>query len=321
MKMPNKNTGASLKGADLLTLSTLDAAQIAALFKTASATKRDPGAFRQALAGKSVILLFEKPSLRTRVTFELGPNQMGGAALYFDHSKERIGQRESVRDYAKNLERWVQLIVARVYSHAVIEQLAEHSSAPVINALSDQFHPCQALADCLTLAEHLGGIDKLRGTKLAFVGDGNNVCHSLMHGAAILGANLTVITPPRYEPEPDIVAESRRLAEAGGGGSIELSNDAGAVKGSRAVYTDAWTSMGDESEAAQRRKAFSRYQVNAALMAKAGADAKFMHCLPAHRGEEVTDEVIDSPNSIVYDQAENRLHAQNALMLHVLGAQ
>ncbi len=313
------STAASLKGADLLTLASLDAAQIAGLFRTAADLKRDPRQFRQALTGRAVILLFEKPSLRTRVTFELGPNQMGGTALYFDHSKERIGQRESVRDYAKNLERWVHLIVARVFSHAVLEQLAEHSSIPVINALSDQFHPCQALADYLTLSEHLGGIERLRGTKLAFVGDGNNVCHSLMHGAALLGANLAVITPSRYEPEPDVVAESRRLAEASGG-SIELSNDPAAVKGARAVYTDSWVSMGDESEAAQRRKAFSRYRVTAALMAKAAPDAKFMHCLPAHRGDEVTDEVIDSAASIVYDQAENRMHAQNALMLHVLGA-
>ncbi|MFM9996488.1 MAG: ornithine carbamoyltransferase [Phycisphaerales bacterium] len=317
-------TVVSLQGADLLSLSTLDAAQLAAIFDTAGRTKRDPTPFRQALAGRSVILLFEKPSLRTRVTFELGPNQMGGTALYFDHSKDRIGQRESVRDYAKNLERWFDLIVARVYSHAVLEQLAEHASIPVVNALSDQFHPCQALADYLTLIEQFGGLDRLRGLKLAFVGDGNNVCASLMHGAAILGVQLMVITPPRYEPEPEVVAESRRLAEgAGTGGSIDLSNDPAAVKGCRAVYTDSWVSMGDESEAAQRRKAFARYRVNAALMAKAGANgdpAKFMHCLPAHRGEEVTDDVIDSPNAVVYDQAENRLHVQNSLMLHILGA-
>ena len=307
----------TLQGADFLSLAPIGAEQIAALFRTAVDVKRDPRPFRDALPGKAVILLFEKPSLRTRVTFELGPNQMGGTALYFDHSKDRIGVRESVRDYAKNLERWVDLVVARVFSHAVLEQLATECESPVINALSDLFHPCQALADYLTLSEHFGGVEKLRDLKFAFVGDGNNVCHSLMHGAGLLGVNMVVITPPRYEPDAEIVAEARRLAETSGG-SIELSNDAAAIKGAKAVYTDAWTSMGDESEAAQRRKAFARYRVNAALMTKA-PEAKFMHCLPAHRGEEVTDDVIDSAASIVYDQAENRLHAQNALMLHILG--
>lgn len=310
----------SLPGADFLSLASIDAERIGALFKTASEVKRDPRPFRESLAGKAVILLFEKPSLRTRVTFELGPNQMGGTALYFDHSKDRIGVRESVRDYAKNLERWVDLVVARVFSHAVLEQLATECESPVINALSDQFHPCQALADYLTLAEHLGGGDaaKLRGVKFAFVGDGNNVCHSLMHGAGLLGMNMTVVTPPRYEPEAEVVAEARRLAEASGG-SIELSNDPAAVKGARAVYTDAWTSMGDESEAAQRRRAFARYRVNGALMAKA-PDAKFMHCLPAHRGEEVVDEVIDGPRSVVVAQAENRLHLQKALLAELVAA-
>lgn len=315
--MTTPHAEGSLKGADLLTLAALDAERVAALFRTAGQVKRDRAPFRDALAGRAVILLFEKPSLRTRVTFELGPSQMGGSALYFDHSKDRIGQRESVRDYAKNLERWFDLIVARVYSHAVLEQLAAESSIPVVNALSDQFHPCQALADFFTLSDRFGGIDALRGLKVAFVGDGNNVCHSLMHGAGLLGVHLAVITPPRYEPDAEVVAEARRLAEASGG-SVELSNDPAAVKGARAVYTDAWTSMGDESEASQRRRAFARYRVTAALMAKAAPGAHFMHCLPAHRGEEVTDDVIDSPHSIVYDQAENRLHVQNALMIHIL---
>lgn len=315
--MTTTHAARSLKGVDLLTLASLNADQVASIFAAAGELKRDRARFRDALAGRAVILLFEKPSLRTRVTFELGPTQMGGSALYFDHSRDRIGQRESIRDYAKNLERWFDLIVARVFSHAVLEQLAAEASIPVINALSDQFHPCQALADFLTLSERVGGVEGLRGLGLAFIGDGNNVCHSLMHGAGLLGVRLTVVTPPRYEPDAEVVAEARRFAEASGG-SVELSNDPAAVRGARAVYTDAWTSMGDESEASQRRRAFARYRVTPALMSRASPGALFMHCLPAHRGEEVTDDVIDSPSSIVYDQAENRLHVQNALMLHIL---
>ncbi len=304
----NPTTSSTLKGADFLTFASLDRDQVGALFKTAAAVKSDRRRFRAALEGKSVILLFEKPSLRTRVTFELGPVQMGGAALYFDHSKDRIGQRESVRDYAKNLERWFDLIVARVYSQQVLEEFAAESSAPVINALSDRYHPCQALADYFTLAERFGGIDGLKGLRVAFVGDGNNVCHSLMHGAAILGVYLTVITPPGYEPDNDIAAECR--------GPATLTTDPKAVRGCKVVYTDTWVSMGKDAEAVERQKAFKPYQVNETLMPR---DALFMHCMPAHRGHEVTDGVMDSDASIVYDQAENRMHVQNALMLHVLG--
>ena len=302
---------------DLLSLATLDAGDIAHLFETAAAVKADLTPYSRALAGKSAILLFEKPSLRTRLTFELGPAKMGGTALYFDHSKDRIGARESIRDYGKNLERWVDCIVARVYSHAVLEELAAETSIPVINALSDLHHPCQALADYFTLTEKLGDIRALRGLRMAYIGDGNNVCTSLMHGAGILGVELTVITPPKYAPDAATAAEARALA-ARSGGSITLTDEPAAVRGCRAVYTDTWVSMGDDDEARQRHRVFKPFQVNDALMAAADPDAWFMHCMPAHRGHEVTDSVIDSPRSVVYDQAENRMHVQNALLLHML---
>ncbi|MEX2219076.1 MAG: ornithine carbamoyltransferase [Phycisphaerales bacterium] len=310
----------SLAGADLLSLADLSAGAIASLFATSERVKRDIAPFRSALAGRSIILLFEKPSLRTRVTFEVGPARMGGHALYFDHSKDRIGERESVKDYGRNLERWVDCVVARVFSHSVLAELAAHCEVPVINALSDRFHPCQALADYFTLSERVGGPAALRGLRLAYIGDGNNVCHSLMHGAGLLGVRLTVICPPWYEPDAGVLSQSRALA-AGSGGAIEVSHDSGAVEGAAAVYTDTWVSMGDETQKAQRHAAFEKYRVDDALMARAGKDAWFMHCLPAHRGHEVTDSVIDSARSLVYDQAENRMHIQNALLLHILGAQ
>ena len=308
----------SLAGKDYLSLADLSAEQIGVLFATAGSTKANIGPYRAALMGKSVILLFEKPSLRTRVTFEVGPVKMGGQAIYFDHSKDRIGKRESVKDYGKNLERWVDCVVARVFSHRVLEELAEHCSVPVINALSDRFHPCQALADYFTLSERVGGIDGLRGFKLAFIGDGNNVCGSLMHGACRLCVHLTVICPPGYEPEAGITKASREFAKSSGG-SINITHDPAAAKGAQAVYTDTWVSMGDESETAARAAAFGTYRVDERMMAAAAKGAYFMHCLPAHRGEEVTDAVIDSKASVVYDQAENRMHVQNALLLHVLG--
>jgi ornithine carbamoyltransferase len=314
-----KTKAAPNTGADFLTLPDLTGAQVASLFATASATKRDIAPFRAALSGKTVILLFEKPSLRTRVTFEVGPAKMGAHALYFDHSKERIGDRESVRDYGRNLERWVECVVARVYSHRVLVELAANCRVPVVNALSDEFHPCQALADYFTLSERLGGAAALRGFPLAYVGDGNNVCHSLMHGAGMLGVRLRVICPKGYEPDTAVVSESRTMADASGG-SIEIGYDTGAVEGAQAVYTDTWVSMGDEGEKVKRMAAFSKYRVDEKLMSGAAKEAFFMHCLPAHRGAEVTDGVIDSPRSVVYDQAENRMHVQNALLLHTLGA-
>ncbi|HLO39968.1 MAG TPA: ornithine carbamoyltransferase [Phycisphaerales bacterium] len=308
----------SLVGADILTISTLDAAQVRSIFDLAARVKADVGAFRQSLAGISAILIFEKPSLRTKVTFEVGIRGLGGNPVYLDQSGSRLGERESIRDYGKNLERWVQCIVARVYSQRALEDLALHAGVPVVNALSDRFHPCQALADLFTLREKFG---ELRGRRLAFVGDGNNVCHSLMHCAALLGVDMTVVTPAGYAPAADVTAQCEAFARASGA-TLTLSSDIQAVAGHDAVYTDVWVSMGQADEGGKRAAAFRPYQVNAALMAIASRGlakpSLFMHCLPAQRGVEVTDEVIDAPSSVVYDQAENRMHAQNALLLKIL---
>ncbi len=302
-----------LRGADLLSLTSLDERTVLSLFATAAAMKKDYGPYSRTLAGKSVILLFEKPSLRTRISFEVGIAKLGGHAIYMDHSGQRLGERESVTDYGKNLERWVSLIVARVFRHSVVSELASAARVPVINALCDLYHPCQALADYLTLWERHG---RVRGLRVAYVGDGNNVCHSLMHGAAMLGAELVAITPKGHECDPEIVEGARALAAAGGGRIVETT-DPDAVAGVDAVYTDVWVSMGEAAHSASERKKFLKYQVNEGMMAKAGAGAVFMHCLPAKRGQEVVDGVMDGPVSVVYDQAENRMHAQCALMHHM----
>ncbi len=283
------------------------------LLDLAGKVKGSPAKFGRALSGKYISLLFEKPSLRTRLTFELAIKQLGGDAVV---SEGPVGAREPLKDVARNLERWVQGIVARTFSQATIEELARWSSAPVINALSDLYHPCQALADVFTLQERFGG---LRGLKLAFVGDGNNVAHSLMLSAVRLGVDFAISTPEGYAPNADIVAQAEGLAAVSGARLQVSNNPEVAVAGAHAVYTDVWTSMGKEKESAKRRKHFAGHQVNDALMAQARADAVFMHCLPAKRGEEVTGEVIESGQSIVFDQAENRLHAQKALLLMMLG--
>jgi ornithine carbamoyltransferase len=267
------------------------------------------------MQGKTLALVFEKPSLRTRVAFEAGMTQLGGHASYLSANDIDMGGRESVPDVAYNLSRWVQAVAARVFKHTTVEELARHASIPVINALSDREHPCQALADLLTLRERFG---RLHGVRLAYVGDGNNVCHSLMLLGATLGVNVAVACPPDYRPDPEIVEQAERLADQYDA-TITISADPGeVVAGADAVYTDVWTSMGQEHEAARRRPAFQPYQVNAELMARARSDTLFMHCLPAHRGEEVMAEVIDGPNSVVFEQAENRLHIQKALILTLL---
>jgi ornithine carbamoyltransferase len=282
------------------------------LLDLAAKVKRTPAKFARALSGKYISLLFEKPSLRTRMTFELAIKQLGGDSVV---SEGPVNGREPLKDVARNLERWVQGIVARTFSQTTIEELAGWSSAPVINALSDLYHPCQALADVFTLRERFG---ELRGLKLAFVGDGNNVAHSLMLSAVRLGVDFAISTPEGYAPNAEIVAQAEGLA-AVSGARLQVTNDpAKAVAGASAVYTDVWTSMGKEKESVKRRKQFAGHQVNASLMALARHDAVFMHCLPAKRGEEVTDEVIESGQSIVFDQAENRLHAQKALLLMML---
>jgi ornithine carbamoyltransferase len=277
------------------------------LLGLAEQIKRTPARFSESLAGRYLSLLFEKPSLRTRLTFELAIKQLGGDAVNYAGP---IGEREPIKDVTRNLERWTQCIVARVFAQSTIEELAKWSHVPVINALSDRYHPCQILADMLTLQERFG---RLEGIKLAFVGDGNNVANSLMLTAGRLGVHVAVATPAGYQPEAAIVAEAAEM------GSITVTEDPSeALAGADAVYTDVWTSMGQEAESAERRRAFQPYQVNETLLALAKPDAIFLHCLPAKRGEEVTDEVMESPRSVVFDQAENRLHAQKALLVMLL---
>jgi ornithine carbamoyltransferase len=277
------------------------------LLDLAARVKNTPARYAQSLAGRYLALLFEKPSLRTRLTFELAIKQLGGDAVNYAGP---IGGREPVKDVARNLDRWTQGIVARVFSHSTIEEIAAWARIPVINALSDLYHPCQVLADVQTLEERFG---QLEGLKLAFIGDGNNVSHSLMLTAGRLGVHVAVATPAGYEPDAAIAAEAAQL------GRITLTHDpAEALDGAHAVYTDVWASMGQESEAAARLESFAPYQVDEAMFAWARPDAIFMHCLPAHRGEEVVDSVIESPRSVVFDQAENRLHVQKALLLMLL---
>ncbi|MCL4402384.1 MAG: ornithine carbamoyltransferase [Acidobacteria bacterium] len=287
--------------------------EVLCLLALAEEMKRRPREYARSLEGKSIALLFEKPSLRTRLTFEIGIKELGGDSVFCEGP---IGGREPLKDVARNLERWVDGIVARTFAQSTVEELARWASAPVMNALSDMYHPCQALADMLTLRESFG---EMRGLKLAFVGDGNNVAHSLMLSATRLGIHFAIATPQGYEPSPEIVAQAEGLA-ATSGCCIRVTNDpAEALDGAHAVYTDVWASMGQEREAAKRRILFEPYQVNEALFALARPDAVFMHCLPAHRDEEVSDAVIECGRSVVFDQAENRLHTQKALMLMMLG--
>lgn len=289
-----------------------------ALLERAQALKSEwhnGGHARPLLQGKTLALVFEKPSLRTRVAFEAGMTQLGGNGSYLSANDIDMGGRESVPDVARNLSRWVQAIAARVFKHSTVEILAKHATIPVINALSDREHPCQALADMLTLLERRG---RLAGVRLAFVGDGNNVCHSLLLLGATLGVHVAVACPHDYRPDPEILAQAEQLAAAQNTTILVTSDPVEAVTGADAVYTDVWASMGQEHEAARRRPVFQPYQVNAALMAHARPDALVMHCLPAHRGEEITADVIDGPQSVVFDQAENRLHVQKALILTLL---
>ena len=304
-----------LSVSDLLADRDLSPRDLRLIFELAERVKASPGAYAQALLGKQLALIFEKPSLRTRVTFEVGMTSMGGFGVYLDHEKPRLGEREAVKDIARNLERWVDGIVARTFSHESVLELANNASIPVVNALTDLFHPCQALADLYTLREKFG---TLAGLKLAFVGDGYNVCHSLMITGAKLGVSLRVATPPGYEPKPEILAEAKALAAAMGATVDLFNNPLEAVAGAQAVYTDVWASMGQEHAVHLRSQVFASYRVTEDLMAVADPAAVFMHCLPAHRGHEVTNEVIDSPRSVVFDQAENRLHVQKALLILLL---
>jgi ornithine carbamoyltransferase len=304
--LPRIATGHLTKDLDLTST------ELAALLDLAAEVKRSPEDYRAALSGKSIALLFEKPSLRTRMTFELAIQELGGFALV---NEGRIGMREPLKDMARNLDRWFNGIVARTFFQKTIDELARWSAVPVVNALSDLYHPCQALADMQTLREHFGGT---RGLRFAFVGDGNNMATSLMLSATRLGMDFALATPPGYELAAERIAEARELAAVAGTRIVVTHNPQEAAEGANVIYTDVWASMGAENEAAERRNDFSDYQVDDSLFSHTTHDAVFMHCLPARRGEEVTDRVIESPRSIVFDQAENRLHAQKALLLMLL---
>jgi ornithine carbamoyltransferase len=307
---------ARMAGEDLCSINDLSSAEVRAILKLAHDVKRNPRSYRHALDAKQMVLMFEKASLRTRLSFEAGINTLGGNASFFDHTNSPLGERESIADVARNVERWVDAIVLRTYAHDTITEMASHARVPVINALSDFEHPCQALADFMTLEEHFGSV---RGLNFTYVGDGNNVCHSLMLTGAQLGANVTVATPRGYSPDIEIVTQAREIAEANGS-EVRLTQDPHAgVENADAVYTDVCVSMGFEHESTKRAPIFRPFQVNEALMEKASRTAVFMHCLPAHRNAEVTDAVLDGPQSIVFDQAENRMHAQKALLLLLLG--
>ena len=298
---------------DLVSISDLEPDQLSAIFALAQRLKRErrAGQTHPLLSGKTLAMLFEKPSLRTRVTFEAGMVQLGGYAVYLSPADIGLGTRESPTDVARNLSRWVDLIMVRTFAHQIVLELAEQATVPVINGLSDLSHPCQILADCLTLIEQRGRLD---GLHIAFVGDGNNVVNSWLNAAAKLPISFRLACPPGYEPDAELLAAAKKA-----GGDIRISHALpDAVDGADVVYTDVWTSMGQEDESAVRQQAFGPYQVNAEVLALAKPEALVMHCLPAHRGQEISAEVLDGPQSIVLDQAENRLHVQKAVMVWLL---
>ncbi|MDA5110686.1 ornithine carbamoyltransferase [Brevibacillus thermoruber] len=308
---------ASCKGKDLLRVDEFSGEELTQLLHFAAYLKQrqKSGQPYQPLKGKTLGMIFDKSSTRTRVSFEVGMYQLGGMSMFLSGKELQLGRGEPISDTAKVMSRYVDAIMIRTFSHAGVEELAEHASIPIINGLTDQFHPCQALADMLTIWEHKG---TLQGVKLAYVGDGNNVANSLVLAAALLGLDVRVATPPGYEMDADIVKKAAAYAQASGGRVVVTHDPAEAVNGADVIYTDVWTSMGFEAENEQRLKDFAAYQVNEQLVQHADPGYLFMHCLPAHRGEEVSAGVIDGPHSVVFDQAENRLHAQKAVLAALL---
>jgi len=305
---------------DLLTIHDLTAEEVQAIFALAADLKarQQRGIPHPLLTRKTLAMIFEKPSLRTRVTFEVGMTQLGGHAIYLTPADIRLGQRETVQDAARNLERWVDGIMARTFSHQMVEKLAEHAAIPVINGLTDLLHPCQILTDIFTLRERRGDV---RGLQVAYMGDGNNVCNSWCYGAAKTGIHLAIACPKGYEPNEAVWRNALEDAAASGA-TLTLGHDPSeAVRDAHMIYTDVWASMGQEEEHAQRLRDFQGFQVDARLVGMARPDVLVMHCLPAHRGEEITDEVIDGPHSIVLDEAENRLHVQKAILVLLMAPQ
>jgi len=301
---------------DFLTIRDMTSKELAKTLTLAASIKKSPKKYTKALKGKGLAMIFEKPSLRTRVTFDVGIHQLGGFSVVLLPTEINLGKRESVHDVTKNLERMVDGIMIRTFAHTIVEDMARYAKIPIINALTDYSHPCQALADFLTLKEAKG---KLKGLKLCYIGDGNNVAHSLMFAGARLGVHVTIACPDGFDPNPVALKQAQADAKATGARIEVVRDPATGVKNADAVYTDVWASMGQESETEKRKAIFADYQVNAALMRKAKKHAIFLHCLPAHRGDEVTDEVMDSKASLVFQQAENRLHAQKAVMVQLMG--
>ena len=314
----NKPDFGTLPFKDFLTVAQLTKEEMGRIHETAAELKRGRDRYTDLLAGKRLAMIFEKDSLRTRFTFDIGMRDMGGSAIFMDHRDARIGSRESLKDVARNLERWVDGIVARTYKQWALEEMAENCDIPVINGLSDSTHPCQALTDLFTMQEKVGD---LTGRRICYVGDGNNTCTSLMYGAAILGANMTVCSPEGYEPPADVCEGADELARESHAELRVMNEVEEAVEGADFVYTDVWASMGQEDETEERAGVFADYQVTEELMARAAPDAWFLHCLPAHRGAEVTAGVMDGPRSIVYDNAENRLHVQKAILVLLMGGE
>ena len=313
---------------DFISIHDLSAAEMSGLLRLAAAIKRQPEEHRRALAGQQLAMIFQKSSTRTRVSFEVGMSQLGGSALFLSSSDLQLGRGETIADTAQVLSRYVDGIMARTFAHQDVLDLAAYGTVPVINGLTDDLHPCQGLADYLTLCEIFaadwlaaagGGAAPLGGRRVAYVGDGNNVAHSLMFGAAKVGMDVAVVTPPGFEPRGDLVEAARADAAAGGSAVLVTNDVAEGVAGASAVYTDVWASMGQEEEARERRRLFAEYTVDEAMMARALPEAVFLHCLPAHRGEEMTAAVADGAQSRIFDQAENRLHAQKGLMAWLMG--
>lgn len=304
-----------MNGKDFLSIKDFSPSEIQYLLILGRQIKTHPTTYVEALKRKTLAMIFEKPSLRTRVSFDVGIQQLGGFSIYLSPAEINLGKRESVHDVARNLERMVQGIMVRTFAHEIVEEMAQYANIPVINGLTDYSHPCQAMADYLAMWETKGNLE---GLKVAFVGDGNNVAHSLMFAGAQLGADVWVATPQGYEPRAEAVQWARKRGKETGGTCTITNDPQEAVLGADVVYTDVWASMGQEAEAEKKNKIFRPYQVNAALFRRAKRDAIFLHCMPAHRGDEVTADVIDSPRSMVFQQAENRLHVQKAIMLELM---
>lgn len=306
-----------LKGRHFVNMNDISPDELMLILATAADVKKNPAAYRDKFSGKTLAMIFQKPSLRTRVSFEAGMTRMGGHAIYLSPNDISIGKREITEDIAIVLSRMADMIMARVFGHDIVEDLAKHSRVPVINGLSDHEHPCQILADLQTIQERKG---KLAGLRWAYCGDGNNVAHSIMLGGALAGMHVTIISPDGYKPAAKVVEESQSIAKKTGG-SVSVSGDMpGAVKGADVLYTDVWASMGQEAEAAERKRVFAGYTIDMKVLSLANPDCVLLHCLPAHYGDEITYDATRTKNSAIFDEAENRMHAQKALMLHLAGA-